>query len=179
VARGRREPRGRHNDKNNVPQGGGNDGASGNAALNPALFEEAASQKILGNVYSGEDGGDAAADALVKTSPCDIELRFLARLQAHGSGRFGSRLSQEIQCPADLAQRQVPFVKSSRARLGWRGEAETTKKTQLKRTGLKTRHYKKLSISKSRTREHLNREHLNIDETLRAGVYSAELFCRR
>src|SRR5258708_15544353 len=38
------------------------------------------------------------------------------------------------------------------------------------------RHYKKLSISKSRTREHLNREHLNIDETLRAGVYSAELF---
>jgi hypothetical protein len=108
------EPRGRHDDKNDMPQGGGNYGAARDAALDPALFEKTPAQKILGNVRSGEDGAQAAPDALVKTSPGELQLRLVARSQAYGSGRLGS-LPQEIQCSAGLAQKEflsfeMPFL---------------------------------------------------------------------
>ena len=120
-----------HEKKSYMPQRRGNQGTAGNASLHPAVLEKTFRQKILGNASPGENGANAASDALMKTSPSKIQLRFMPGLQAHGSGRRGS-LSQEVQCPADLAQRQFPFFKNKPRR--WLRAVNGT--------GLKTRHYK-------------------------------------
>src|SRR2546430_10635546 len=49
VARGSGEPRERHDDKNEVPQGSSNQRTAGNALLNPAISEESSAQKTLGD----------------------------------------------------------------------------------------------------------------------------------
>jgi len=109
-----------HEKKSDMPQRRGNQGTAGNTSLDPAVLEETFRQKILRNVGPGENGANAASDALMKTSPSEVKLRFVPGLRARGSGRSGG-LSQEIQCPADLAQRQFPFFKNKprAARLEW------------------------------------------------------------
>src|SRR3977135_2974812 len=71
------ELRERHDEKDQVPQCGSNQGATGNAGLNAAIPKQASPQKILGNSGPGEDGPQAAASALMKTSPGEVQFRCL------------------------------------------------------------------------------------------------------
>src|SRR6266478_1089317 len=103
VVAGGGEPGERHQDKNEVPQGGGYQSAAGDAVLDPALFEETAGQEVLRDAGPGQNGGNAAANALVERAPSYVQLRTYASFAANGSSRLCG-LSQEIQCPADLAQ---------------------------------------------------------------------------
>jgi hypothetical protein len=76
-----------------VPQGGGDYRAAWNFALHPTVFEETADKKISGDFGSGEDGGDAAADALVEGAPGEVEIWAFTGFEAHRCGRLGGLLS--------------------------------------------------------------------------------------
>ena len=55
-----------------------------------------------------EQNAQAAADALMKTSPADFKRRPVARFEAHGRSRlFG--LPKKVECIAGLVQRHVPL----------------------------------------------------------------------
>jgi len=104
------EPRGRHDEKNDMPQRGSKDRAAGNAALNPALLEEAAVEKVLGDAGPGQNGSDAAEDALVERAPGDFEFGAFACFESDwGGGRFGG-LSKKVESVADVVQRHFRFV---------------------------------------------------------------------
>ena len=113
-----RETRGRHDDKYDMPEGGGHESAAGNPSLHPTVFEEAGGEKGLGDSGPTKNGGDAAADPMVEGSPSDIELRALARIEAHAGGRLGS-LSPEIERVAELVQRHFLFASRIDARPDW------------------------------------------------------------
>src|SRR5260370_16494207 len=88
VGRGGGEVRGWHDDKNEVPQGGGNHGAAGDFSLDPAFLEEVASQKVFGDTGPRQNGGVAAAHALVERAPGDVAIWAWARFttpRARGS----------------------------------------------------------------------------------------------
>jgi hypothetical protein len=101
----------RHQHKNEVPQCRRDHRANRNFSFNPAVLEKTSRQKVLRDFRPAEECGDATSHALMKASPGEIQLRFMAASQAHGSGRLGS-LSQEVQCPADLAHRHFPFFQN-------------------------------------------------------------------
>src|SRR6266852_8848436 len=102
------EPRVRHEDENEMPQGGSYQGAARDATLDPALLEEAAMQKVLGDTGPGQNGGDAAADPLMKATPGEVELRCFYYSRTRGSGRTRGR-SKEIGCLENPVQRHVPL----------------------------------------------------------------------
>src|SRR5216684_1649699 len=108
VARRRWELGVRHQDKNKVPQGGSYQGAARGAALDPAFLEEAAMQKVLGDTGPGQNGGDAAANPLMKATPGEVELRCFYYSRTRGSGRTRGR-SKEIGCLENPVQRHVPL----------------------------------------------------------------------
>lgn len=121
------EPRGRHDEKNDMPQGRGNDCAAGDFALDPAFFKEAAIEKVLGDAGPGQNGGDAAEDALVERAPGHFKFGAFACFEADGaSGRFGG-LSKKVESVADMVQRHFRFVDR---RL--RGRVRTGKTTGLR-----------------------------------------------
>src|SRR5229473_1619510 len=167
VGCGSGETRRRHHDKYEVPQGGGDDGAARNAAFNPALFEETAGQEVLRDAGPGQNGGNAAANALVERAPSYVQIRTYASFEANGNSRLCG-LSQEIQRPADLAQEislstiascaQSSFCAATRPKPLQAGPARPLQRKR-------HQHFKPSM-----------REHLMIDETRLAGVYSAELF---
>ncbi len=73
-----------------MPQGGSNDCAAGDAALDPTFLEKAAIEKVCRDAVPGQDGGDAAADALVERAPGDVEFGAFAGFEVDGgSGRIG------------------------------------------------------------------------------------------
>src|SRR5882762_10416916 len=109
-----------HHDKYEVPQGGGDDGATGDFAFDPTLFEETAGQEVLRDAGPGQNGGNAAANALVERAPSYVQLRTYSSFEANGSSRLCG-LSQEIQCPADLAQGKLHF-KDRNYTPGWDGK---------------------------------------------------------
>ena len=97
MSRGSGEARRRHDDENDVPQSSCKNCAAGNASLDPALLEEAAIQKVFGDAGPGENGGDAAENALVERTPGDFEFGAFACFEADwGGGRFGA-------CPRRLS----------------------------------------------------------------------------
>src|SRR6266478_2602412 len=120
VVAGGGEPGERHQDKNEVPQGGGYQSAAGDAVLDPALFEETAGQEVLRDAGPGQNGGNAAANALVERAPSYVQLRTYSSFEANGSSRLCG-LSQEIQCPAHLAQGKLHF-KDRNYTPGWDGK---------------------------------------------------------
>ena len=131
------EPRERHDEKNEMPQRGSKDCAAGDAALDPALLEEAAIQKVFGDAGPGQNGSDAAEDALMERAPGDFEFGAFACFETNRSGnRFGG-LSQEIERVADVVQRHFRFVDRT-----LRGRVRTGKTT-----GLRTRHYKERRVN--------------------------------
>src|SRR5437660_2834966 len=109
MSRGSGEARRRHDDENDVPQSGCKNCAAGDFALDPTLLEEAAIQKVLGDVGPGQNRSDAAEDALVKRTPGDFEFGAFARFEADGAGgRFGG-LSKKVESVADVVQRHLRF----------------------------------------------------------------------
>jgi len=108
-----------HQDKNEVPQSSGDQGAARDAALDPAFFEEAYTAKLFGHFGLCEDGAQAAADALVEGAPGDVEFWWLHRSRARGcGGRWG--LSQEIGGLKDLVQIDSPVSIIARCAPGLR-----------------------------------------------------------
>src|SRR6266481_5081338 len=167
VVAGGGEPGERHQDKNEVPQGGGYQSAAGDAVLDPALFEETAGQEVLRDAGPGQNGGNAAANALVERAPSYVQLRTYSSFEANGSSRLCG-LSQEIQCPADLAQEISLSIIARCAQFSF-AQLQDRSHYTLGQPG----HYKEKGTSIFKPSM---REHLMIDETRLAGVYSAELF---
>src|SRR6266436_6466392 len=103
------EPGDRRYKKNDVPQRSGEDGAFGNAALDPAIAEIVAGEKFSGGKGAGEESADAAEETLMEVAPGNVELG----LHHDGRGRMngghprGGRraLSQDVVPAIDLAQR--------------------------------------------------------------------------
>jgi hypothetical protein len=55
-----------------------------------------------------EKNAQAAGNALMKTSPANLERRPFACFEAHGRGRFFG-LPKKVECVAGLVQRHVPL----------------------------------------------------------------------
>ena len=100
-----------------MPQGGSYQGAAGDAALNPAFIEETVGEEVLRDMSPGQNGGDAAADALVEGAPGDVELWCFYGLRTRGSDRPDGR-SQEIGCLENPFQRHFALDYSKTRALG-------------------------------------------------------------
>src|SRR5260370_39711616 len=101
-----------------MPQRGRYQGTAGDTALDPTFLEKAAIEEVFRDAVPGQDGGDAAADALVERSPGDIEFGAFAGFEVDGgSGRSGG-LASEIGCYLDVGPRHVGFYWTVRQQPG-------------------------------------------------------------
>jgi len=99
----------RRDKKHDVPQGSGEEGALGNASLDPAIAEIIAGEKFSGCERAGEKRAEAACNALVEIAPGHFELGLdndgrRRRNRKGGHPRCGG-LSQKVETTIDLAQR--------------------------------------------------------------------------
>ena len=108
------EERKRGEKKDDVPESGGEDGAPGHAALDPAVLEIIGTEEIFRNERPRKESADVAGEALMEIAPGDAELgldgdrlrrgrRFRDGRHARSRGR--AALSQEVVPTVDLAQR--------------------------------------------------------------------------
>jgi len=87
-----------------MPEACGDNGAAGNAALDPAILEKAAAEKSSWSGGTGNECADAAAEALAEFAPADAEIGFLRAVEADEIlGSFG--LTQEVEGVDDLIRR--------------------------------------------------------------------------
>jgi hypothetical protein len=96
----------RHREKRHVPQKRGDDRSTRPARFDPAILEKAAAEKSCYTV-AGKNSPDAAAHALVKITPSNVEARaFAARRKTRGDERHsGGCLTEEIECAIGMARR--------------------------------------------------------------------------
>ena len=99
-----------------MPESCGEDGALGNAALDPAIAEVVAAEKFSDAARAGEKCAQVAGGALVEVAPADVELgrdddRGGRRSGDGGHARSGgcAALSQEVKPTIDLAERHESF----------------------------------------------------------------------
>ena len=100
VRNGGGKQRERRDKKYDVPQGSGEDGALGNASLNPAIAEIIAGKKFSSCERAGKKRAEAAGRAMVEITPGHFELGLdnAGRTRRNGNGGHppcGS-LSQEV-----------------------------------------------------------------------------------
>jgi len=87
-----------------MPEAGGDNGAAGNATLDPTILEKAAAEKFSWGGGTGNQRADAARQALAEFAPADAEIGFLRAVQADEIlGSFG--LTQEVEGVDDLVRR--------------------------------------------------------------------------
>jgi len=99
-----------------VPERGGQHGALGDAALDPAIAKVVAGEKFSDVVGAGKKCAQAAGGALMKVAPSDGEFGLdddgrgrRCRNRGHARGRGRAALSQKVEPTIDLTERHESF----------------------------------------------------------------------
>src|SRR2546430_2024834 len=103
----------RHREKHQMPQARCYDRAARDAAIHPAILEEAAAEEFSRRDGPADEHAEAASQALAEFTPADAELRFLTARQAREvAGSFG--LTQEVEGIDDLVCRHAKHQYTAR-----------------------------------------------------------------